>query len=30
MGRAGRVQVIERFAWSAIADQTAALYEALL
>jgi starch synthase len=29
MGQAGRRRVIERFAWPAIAEQTAALYEAL-
>jgi hypothetical protein len=28
MGRAGRNRVIERFAWPAIAAQTAALYHA--
>ena len=28
MGRAGRKRVIERFAWPAIAEQTAALYHA--
>lgn len=29
MGRSGRKRVIERFAWPAIADQTAALYHAI-
>ena len=29
MGRAGRQRVIERFAWPAIAEQTAALYRSL-
>jgi alpha-maltose-1-phosphate synthase len=29
MGRAGRERVIERFAWPAIAEQTAALYHAI-
>ena len=28
MGRAGRKRAIERFAWPAIAEQTAALYHA--
>ena len=29
MGRAGRVRAVDRFSWSAIADQTVALYRSL-
>ena len=30
MGRAGRARAVERFSWSAIADQTVELYRSLL
>jgi alpha-maltose-1-phosphate synthase len=30
MGRAGRARVVEKFAWPAIAEQTAALYRRLI
>jgi glycosyltransferase involved in cell wall biosynthesis len=30
MGQAGRERAVERFAWSAVAERVAALYETLL
>ena len=30
MGRAGRERAVERFSWSAIADQTVELYRSLI
>jgi starch synthase len=30
MGRAGRARAVERFSWTAIADQTVELYRSLM